>query len=205
MSDCEFHPDEDLPLCGYCEEEMAILFCAECDCKYCRECGEVIHKRAKMRSHQLQRIADLQSSDAGSHSTAAKSSSATSISHSQPQAQPAPVQQAQTQSAITIQFPEDSMVETTTDDDTQLPVSEWGLQSVVEWLQQLGAPYASYASVFKQHEVRGKTLQLCDAAALLSLGVAKDHCAHLETLIYLLRLQEQNQIITTQLSQPPMA
>eukprot|EP00049_Salpingoeca_infusionum_P002779 m.59826 g.59826 ORF g.59826 m.59826 type:complete len:76 (+) comp11783_c0_seq4:854-1081(+) len=54
-------------------------------------------------------------------------------------------------------------------------------------------------------EVRGKTLQLCDAAALLSLGVAKDHCAHLETLIYLLRLQEQNQIITTQLSQPPMA
>lgn len=49
-------PDDDLPLCQNCEDDLALLRCTTCCAMYCRSCGEVLHKSAKMRSHTMVRL-----------------------------------------------------------------------------------------------------------------------------------------------------
>ena len=43
-------------VCGLCEEQPAVLLCAECCKCYCSECNKLIHKMAKKKGHRAEPI-----------------------------------------------------------------------------------------------------------------------------------------------------
>jgi hypothetical protein len=50
--------DESRPMCQWCEESPAALFCPDCQYTLCTECNIAVHKNAAKRSHAPQAISD---------------------------------------------------------------------------------------------------------------------------------------------------
>ncbi|EGD73074.1 hypothetical protein PTSG_04789 [Salpingoeca rosetta] len=177
----------DVPNCSNCEDELALLFCEECEEHFCRECGEVLHKSAKRRTHNLRRIQP-------------KQRSSEDILNDMPDLSlngQSMLMSTDSQGSIDL----DKTI--TAPDPSSLP--DWTLQDVASWLASQSPAYADYAAAFQNNHIRGRVLPLLDSAALAELGVDAADQDSIIAAITRLQLEHEKSVVNTMLAEFPRA
>ena len=181
---------EDAPYCGNCEEEIALLYCEECDTHFCRECGEVLHKSAKMKQHHMDRIKP-------------KQLSSEDLLTDEPDT--GAVQDGNdNDDSLLNQHSQDNLdLEKTLTPPDPASFLDWSLQDVGAWLATASPAYADYVKAFQRNHIRGRTLPLLDTDALVELGVDGSHIQDLLNRIIKLQLESEKSKVNTMLAQYP--
>eukprot|EP00043_Microstomoeca_roanoka_P013883 m.136667 g.136667 ORF g.136667 m.136667 type:complete len:194 (-) comp15873_c0_seq45:230-811(-) len=181
----------DVPNCSNCEEELALLYCNECDAHFCRACGDVLHKNAKMKQHNIKRIEAVsrmsstelldQLPDLNGNDTAADQ-------------EPADLDDKNAEDAETTLVPPDTC-----------NLLDWNLRDVTRWLIAQNPDYIVYTETFEKNHIRGKILSLLDQDGLIALGVSADDAENLLTCITRARLEHEMSTVNTMLAEYPRA